>query len=233
MTVAEILSGLAILQTLQPGAPALCTGYPSTMDLHSGALNLAFGPDDTMAAMACTQVLHSLGLRCSTGTLGTGAKSSNWQAGVQSALSAGKTAMQPADIMNGAGGIYMSNVFSSTQLVLDCEVFDIAARWSRGYSFTDEDFGVDVIEEVGPGGHFLGAQHTLDHMRELWRGRLFDATTWEAWEEAGRPDPAEAAAAEARRILAEHEPEPLPEDVAAELRRIVATYEREALENPD
>ena len=37
---------------------------------------------------------------------------------------------------------------------------------------------------------------------------------------------------EARRILAEHQPEPLPEDVATELSRIVASYERQVLESP-
>ena len=58
-----------------------------------------------------------------------------------------------------------------------------------------------------------------------------DAGSWEQWQAAGGPTPAVAAEAEARRILAEHQPEPLPEDVAAELFRIVAAYERQALES--
>jgi trimethylamine---corrinoid protein Co-methyltransferase len=230
LTIAEILSGLVILETMSPGAKALCTGFPSTMDLRSGALNLAAGPDDTMAAMACTQVLRHLGLPCTTGMLGTGAKTSNWQAGVQAALTTAKTAFLPADVFNGAGGLYGSNVFSSVQLMLDCEVFDIVARWSDGYSFEDEDFGLDVIEEIGPAGHFLASQHTLDHMHGLWRARFMDSSTWEEWDAAGRPDPAAAAEAEVRRLFAAHEPEPLDVDVASELERIVASYERQALE---
>lgn len=231
LTIAEILSGLAILQTMSPGAKAIATGYPSTMDLYSGALNLASGPEDAMAQMACTQVLRHLGLPCSSGMLGTGAKSSNWQAGAQAAMSAAKNAFMPSDLFNGAGSIYASNVFSMSQLALDCEIFNCVARWARGYSFDEEHIGLDIIEQVGPGGHFLASRHTRDHMGEFWRARYMDSSSWEQWQSAGEPDPREAAEADVRRILAEHVPEPLPEGMEAELRRIVDTYEREAAES--
>jgi trimethylamine:corrinoid methyltransferase-like protein len=57
-----------------------------------------------------------------------------------------------------------------------------------------------------------------------------DRTTWEVWDEAGRAEPAAAAEAEVQRILAEYDPEPLPEDVAKELDRIVDVFEHEAQE---
>ena len=227
LTIAEILSGVVILQTMSPGAKAIATGYPSTMDLHSGALNLAAGPDDALAQMACTQMLRHLGLPCSSGMLGTGAKSSNWQAGAQAAMSAAKNAFVPADLFSGAGSLYASNVYSMAQLVLDCEIFNAVARWAQGFAFDDEHLGLDVIEEVGPGGHFLASRHTLDHMGEFWRAKHMDTSSWEQWESAGT-DPVASAEAEVRRILAEHEPEPLDEPVTAELRRIVAAHEAEA-----
>jgi trimethylamine---corrinoid protein Co-methyltransferase len=233
LTIAEILSGLVILQTMAPGAKALCTAYPATMDLHSGSLNLAAGPDDAIAGMAAVQVLRHLGLPCATGMLGAGSKASDWQAGVQSALTAAKNAMMPADIFNGAGGIYGSNVFSPIQLMLDCEVFDMVSRWTQGFSVDDEHIGMNIIEEVGPAGHFLASPHTLEHMRELWRSKYMDTSSWEERDAAGLPDAPAAAEAEVRRILREHQPEPLPEDVAAQLRRIVSAYEAEAPEEPD
>ena len=55
-----------------------------------------------------------------------------------------------------------------------------------------------------------------------------DRTSWEEWATAGEPEPAETALAEAKRLLAEHEPEPLDEAVARELARIVAANEAEA-----
>ena len=230
LTLAEILSGLAILQTMAPGAKAICTGYPSTMDLRSGALTLAAGPDDSFAGMACTQVLHALGLPCATGMLGSGAKASNWQAGAQGALSAAKSLFLPADLFNGAGGLYSANVFSPAQLLLDCELFDQVVRWTEGYPVDDEHLGLDVVDHVGPEGHFLGEPHTLKHMRGFWRSKHMDSSSWEEWEAAGEPDPTDAARAEARRLIAEHEPEPLDEPISKELTRILAAYEAEALD---
>jgi trimethylamine--corrinoid protein Co-methyltransferase len=231
LTVAEILSGLAILQTIAPGAKAICTGYPSTMDLRSGSLNLAAGPDDSFAAMACTQVLRALDLPCATGMLGTGAKRSNWQAGAQAALTAAKNVFMPADLFNGAGGLYASNVFSPAQLLLDCELFDYVVRWAQGYVVDDAHLGLDVVERVGPEGHFLGEPHTLQHMSEFWRSRYMDGSSWEEWQAAGEPDAADVARSEVRRLLAEHQPEPLAEATARELSRIVAAFEAEALQH--
>ena len=88
-------------------------------------------------------------------------------------------------------------------------------------------------QAVGPGGHFLGEQHTRDHMRDFFRSKVMNRMTWEDWDTAGRPDPRVAAEAEARRILEEHEPDPLDEDIQKELDRIMTTYEREAYENMD
>jgi trimethylamine--corrinoid protein Co-methyltransferase len=231
LTVAELLSGLAILQTMVPGAKAICAGYPSTMDLYSGALNLASGPDDGFAAMACTQLLRALDLPCASTTLGSGAKRSNWQAGAQAGLSAAKTAFMPADLFSGAGGLYAANVFSPAQLLLDCELFGYVARWAEGYVMDDAHIGLDVIDEVGPADHYLGEQHTLEHMREFWRSTYMDRSSWEEWQASGKPDPEDVAFAEVRRILAEHEPEPLDEMIAMELSRIVAAYEADALEH--
>jgi trimethylamine--corrinoid protein Co-methyltransferase len=225
LTIAEILSGLVILQTMAPGAKAICTGYPSTMDLRSGSLNLASGPDDSFAAMACTQVLHALDLPCATGMLGTGAKRSNWQAGAQAALSAAKNVFMPADLFNGAGGLYGANVFSPVQLLLDCELFGSVVRWVEGHDFDDAHIGLEVVERVGPEGHFLAEPHTREHMNELWRSAYMDASSWEEWQAAGEPDPADVALSEVRRLLAEHEPEPLDDAVARELSRIVGAYE--------
>jgi len=233
LTIAEILSGLVILHTMAPGAKAICTGYPSTMDLRSGALNLAAGPDDSFAGMACTQVLRALELPCATGMLGTGAKRSNWQAGAQAAFTAAKNVFMPADLFNGAGGLYSANVFSAAQLLLDCELFGYVVRWAEGYAFDDAHIGLDVVEHVGPEGHFLAEPHTRQHMSEFWRSTYMDRSSWEEWEAAGEPDPSDVALSEVRRLLAEHEPEPLDDAVARELARVVAAYEAEALEHTD
>ncbi|MEX0991478.1 MAG: trimethylamine methyltransferase family protein [Actinomycetota bacterium] len=228
---AEILSGMVIQQTLVPGAPTFYTCYATTMDMNSGALNNGWGPEDLTFEIAGGQMARRYGVPSSSGILATGAKQSDWQAGMQTAFSAFEKAVSPSDMLSGAGSYNGSAVFSAVQMILDCEVSDIAMRWAEGYSFDAEQLAVEVIEHVGPGGHFLGEPHTLQHMRDFWRSKVMNRLTWEDWDAAGRPEPWKAAEAEVQRILAEHEPEPLPEDVTKELDRIMDAYEAEAMEN--
>jgi trimethylamine--corrinoid protein Co-methyltransferase len=135
----------------------------------------------------------------------------------------------PGDMLTGIGSLRGDSVSSITELLLSAELFEIVACWSEGYDFSADAFQLDAIDAVGPTGHFLDQDHTLAHMREFWRDTFMDRRSWDAWEAEGRPTPAVAAAAEAARILATHEPLPLPEEVAAELDRIMGSYEREAL----
>ena len=65
--------------------------------------------------------------------------------------------------------------------------------------------------------------HTLAHMRDIWQPSLIDRTPLAEWVQAGRPSARERARRQAEKILATHQPEPLP--CAAALREIVAAYE--------
>jgi trimethylamine--corrinoid protein Co-methyltransferase len=225
---AEILSGIAILETMMPGAAAFYVGYPTTIDLSSGMMNPAWGHEETWAQMANTQMGRRYGLRTTATCMATGSKWSDWQAGVQSTLMTLGNMLMPPDMLTGIGSLDGDNVYSHIEMVLDAEIYDIACRWVEGFKVRDEDIPVDTIVAVGPTGHFLDQEHTLTNMREIWRDSVMDRRSWDAWETAGRPDPTQAAEEKVRRILAEHEPEPLPEDVLRELDRILAAYEADA-----
>jgi len=192
------------------------------MDLMSGGIELAWGPEDVLFKLAAAQLARRYGLPMNILAFATGAKTQDWQAGAQHALSLmGVLAAGDADLVAATGTIYGSRVFAFENVLLDAELWDIASRILEGFPVDDELLAVPVIEAVGPAGHFLDQDHTLVHMRERWRGRLFGAETWEAWEEAGRPEPKDRARERAREIVASHEPLALPDDVAAELQAIV------------
>jgi len=137
--------------------------------------------------------------------------------------------LMPADMLTGVGSLDGDNVFSAVEMLLDAEIYDIALDWTNGFRISEEDIALDVILEVGPGGHFLDSEHTLTNMKEIWRTSLMNRRNWDAWEAAGRPDPAVAAEAEVRRILAEHHPEPVAPEIATELQRIVDAYQAQAV----
>jgi trimethylamine--corrinoid protein Co-methyltransferase len=226
---AEILSGMAILQSMVPGSTAFYVGYPTTLDIQSGAMNPAWSYEESLMAMASVELGRGLGFATSSTTMATGAKWPDWQTGAQTMMIALANTLSPADMLTGAGALHGDNVFSHASLLLDCEVFSMAAGFGRGIDIRDEDIAQDMIVDVGPGGHFLDREHTLTNMRTIWRDSLMDRRNWDAWEAEGRPDPSVAAEAKARELLTTHAPEPLPADVAAELERIVAAYEAQAL----
>jgi trimethylamine--corrinoid protein Co-methyltransferase len=226
---AEILSGMAILQSMVPGSTAFYVGYPTTLDIQSGAMNPAWSYEESLMAMASVELGRHLGFATSSTTMATGAKWPDWQTGAQTMMIALANTLSPADMLTGAGALHGDNVFSHASLLLDCEVFAMAARFGEGIAIRDEDIALDMIVDVGPGGHFLDREHTLTNMRTIWRDSLMDRRNWDAWEAEGRPDPTVGAEQRAREIVASHAPLPLAEGVAAELDAIVAAYEADAL----
>ena len=91
----------------------------------------------------------------------------------------------------------------------------------RGIEVSDETLRLDLIDKVGHDGQFLDTEHTLRHFRERWRPQLVDRNTYDGWLTGGGKSMAERAAAQVSKILATHQPEPLPEDVSRAIRVVV------------
>ena len=85
-----------------------------------------------------------------------------------------------------------------------------------------ETLAGDVIRRVGHGGTYLADDHTRRHAGELFRPTVWDRSPYDTWLAAGRPGARDKAAEIAAGILAEHQPEPLADDLAAELSAVVA-----------
>jgi len=224
---AEVLAGIAILETLVPGAPTFYGACSTTLDLRT-ALVACGGPEDLLFQAALAQLARSYGLPSSIGTFATGAKGADWQAGVENGLSGLVSLLAGAEMLSGAGLLHAARVFALDEMVLDAEIFGLLRHLADGIRISADDLAVEAIGEVGPGGNFLAEDHTLAHMRELWRPRLFDRGTWEGWEAAGRPGPRARARERVRALLAAHEVPALPDGVPAELDRVVAACSAEA-----
>ena len=227
---AEVIGGVIAHQLLAPGARTFYASAVTTMDLWSGAANCG-GPEDLVFQMANAQLARVYGLKSMVGTFATGSKTSDWQGGVENALSGFASWISGVDMASGAGLLYAARVFSAAQLVLDAEVWDLICSTSEGLQKWDpESLAVDVIDAVKPGGHFLDQDHTLTHMREVWQSKMFDRGNWEDWEANDRPASKARAVARAKEILQTHEPYPLPDGAADAIRGIVERFEKEHVE---
>jgi trimethylamine--corrinoid protein Co-methyltransferase len=132
-----------------------------------------------------------------------------------------------SSVIYGAGMLEAGITFDLAQLVIDNELIAMTKYCRAGIPVNDATTAVEDIMAVGPAGHFLERESTLKGMRGLSATRLIDRNVREAWEAAGSPDFYEKARHEARRLLHEHEVEPLPDDVGEEIRAIVAQADAE------
>lgn len=222
---AEVLAGIVALQLLAPGAPTFYGSCATAMDLRTGAAACG-GPEDLFLQMASAQLARRYGVPSAVGTFATGAKGADWQAGLENGLSGLASCLAGADLLCGAGLLFGARVFSPEEMVMDCEIFSLLRHMvSPATLEIDEDLFA-IIDEIGPGGHYLGAAHTLSNMRRQWMPRLFDRTAWEEWVAADRPGPIAAATERMHSILENHEPPPLEEAMEMEILRIIDSHER-------
>ena len=137
-------------------------------------------------------------------------------------------ALAGANLIYGAGMIESGVAFDFGQLVMDNEFARMIKHAVMGVVVDDERLGVDDIAEVGPFGDFLSLDSTLKFMRVQSQPKLIDRRVREDWAAAGGKDLHQRALEEARRILATHVPEPLPDDVVREIREIVDAADADA-----
>ena len=127
----------------------------------------------------------------------------------------------------GLGMLESGITFDYGQLVLDCEFARMIKFTVQGIPVNDETLAVDAIKEIGPGRDFLMHPTTIKHMREQSRPEIIDRRMRGVWEAAGATSAYERALEKARWILANHRPDPLPDEVLNAIRNIVKQTEAE------
>jgi trimethylamine--corrinoid protein Co-methyltransferase len=227
---AEVISALALLQLAYPGAPVYYAAAQTAMDLRSGAYT-GGGPEDFLFGAATNELAEFYGVPLSMGAYATGAKASDWQAGLENGLSAWMASVAGSDMLLGAGLLHGSRIWSFEQLILDAEIDGIVKAMLGGIPTDDTALALDAIAEVGPGGEYLTLPHTRAHMRGLWQAKYLDRRPYGQW--AADPDkPHREALERARTLLRAHEPVPLDPALDRELTRIVEAHARGAAAAP-
>ncbi len=223
---AEVIAATALIQLAYPGAPVFYAAALTASDLRSGAYT-GGGPEDYLFGAATNVLADFYNIPLSMGSFATGAKQPDWQAGIDNSLSTFMASVVMSDMLLGVGLLHGSRIWSYPQMLMDCEIFSIIHKMMQGIVVDDETLALEAIHAVGPGGNFLSQKHTRKHMREVFMPRYMDRRPYNAWEE--KQDGAQDwALAEARRLLAEHQPKALDPQLDKELQRIIAAVERAA-----
>ncbi len=174
---AELLAGVALIQLLRSGAPALCGSFAGVMDMRVGTHRLG-APEASLLSCAMAQICryHHLPFGYATGGV-----SDALQPGSRTAIEKTETLLAPAlaaaDLIHdGASGLLENgNLLDYRQMLIDNELCSTVGRMAEGICVTEESLAVALIDEVGPGGKFLTHPHTVRHLRrELHLSRFWD-----------------------------------------------------------
>jgi trimethylamine--corrinoid protein Co-methyltransferase len=221
---AEQLSGLLITQLIRKGAPVIGAGGILYMDMSRGLISYA-APEFMLAMTAFSEMYHHYGIPIFSFAGCSDAKVFDQQAAIEGALWMLITALGGGNLIHDVGYVESGMTASYQQLVAMNEVAGLVKRFMRGVEISEETIALDVIDQVGPGGHYLGEEHTFDHFRRNWIPDLFDRLPRDEWENGGALTLGDRAADRVREILEHHEPAPLDEAVAGELETIIQRAE--------
>ncbi|CAA7600615.1 trimethylamine-corrinoid protein Co-methyltransferase [Acididesulfobacillus acetoxydans] len=224
--LAESLSGLVINQATREGSPFIMGGVFTIMDMSSTIFSYG-SPEFNLLMSALADMAHYLKLPM-FGTAGcSDACVVDEQAGIEAALSIAMTALSGPNLNHDVGYIEYGSTSSLEYLTINNDVIGMARRLVRGIKVNDETLALDLIDKVGPGGHFLAEDHTMKYFKtETYYPELINRQRYDAWKENGSKTLFQRANEKVKDIIENYQPEPLPQDVQKRIRAIVERAEQ-------
>jgi trimethylamine--corrinoid protein Co-methyltransferase len=220
---AEALAGVALTQLVRPGTPVVLGSFLSHTDMQSGSPGFG-GPESAIGLLASGQIARRLRLPWRSGG---GALTSSQLPDAQAAYE-GLNTMLPAFlaganfVIHTAGWLESGLVSCYEKFVVDLEIVRILREEFTPLEVDEASLAYGAHQEVGHGGHFLGAEHTLERFRDCFYRPLLSSTeNYERWKRNGGSDSAERAGAIWRAALERYEQPPMDAALREELEAYV------------
>lgn len=222
---AESLAGVVMAQLKKKGAPVIIGGGATPMDMKTTA-TLYGAPETSMNYALMTQLAQLYGLPNFTEAGCVNAPLPDIQAGIEAAMSIMLAQLAGCNLVHDVGYLEGGKTGYLPFLAICDDIIGMARYTGGGTCTSAEHLAVDCIDDVGPGGDFMGHEHTFKFFREeIWSPRFMSRHRWEQWEAKGKATPTDGALEEVRHILAHHQALPLPGGAAGEMQRIIQEYE--------
>jgi len=176
--VAEILGGYVLAKSLNPETPVGATALCAMMDMQTGGM--VYSAPEVLAAdiAICETMEYCLNLPC--GAFGTyiDAKLPGMRA-MQEKLFRCLGSAAYSRFTEFSGTLDQGKVFSPTQMILDRDLHAFMAGYTRRVPIDDDLLGLDAILDVEwDGTGYLMHEHTMSHMRDIWRSAIFGRDVW-------------------------------------------------------
>ncbi len=220
--ITEALSGIALAQLIRPGTPVIFGSFLSTISMQSGSPT--FGTPESGMGLLCTgQVARRFGLPFRGGGGLTSSQVPDAQAGYEALMTLMPTFLSGTNwVMHTAGWLEGGLVASYEKFIVDCELVQMLQHEFTPLEIDEGSLAFDAHVEVGHGGHFLGAAHTMERFRTcFYRPLLSSSDNYERWLRNGARDTATRAGEIWRERLESYEQPPLDDAVRQELEEYV------------
>jgi trimethylamine--corrinoid protein Co-methyltransferase len=213
------LAGLVISQIVREGTPVILTGGVNDMLEMRSAIDCYSDPTNRVMLV---ELAHRYGLPIFGLTGCSDAKLPDQQAAAEAALSILLESLAGAQMAHDVGYLDSGMTNSIEQIVICNEIISYTKHFMKELEVCDETLALDVINQVGPDGDFIGSQHTRRHFREDWYPELFERRNYDGWEKAGGKTLRQRAQERALDLLVSHKPEPLAPEIQLEIDQIVS-----------
>jgi trimethylamine--corrinoid protein Co-methyltransferase len=220
--IVEALSGIALSQLIRPGAPVVFGSFLSNIDMQSGSPT--FGTPESGIGLLCTgQIARHFGLPFRTGGGLTSSQVPDAQAGYEALMTMMPTFLAGANfVMHSAGWLEGGLVAGFEKFIIDAQLVEMLQHEFTPLEIDEDSMAFGAHEEVGHGGHFLGAMHTMERFRTcFYRPFLNSSDNYERWMRNGAKDTAARATDIYKKKLEDYEQPPLDEAIREELEAFV------------
>jgi trimethylamine--corrinoid protein Co-methyltransferase len=220
---AESLSGLVLAQLARQGAPFIYGAFTTVMDMRTTIFSYG-APEMSLMVGAMAQMAQHYKLPF-FGTAGcTDAKFPDAQAAAETAFSCLASALVGANLVHDAGSwLDHGSLASPGFMVLVNEILDMVNQFMGGVPVNDETLALEMMDRVGPGGHYLNEDHTLKHYKNVWYSDVFDRTIYNIWLEQGSRRFEDRLRDKTAKIM-KHQPAPLPPDTLKEIDKMARRW---------
>ena len=221
--IAEALAGIALAQLVRPGVPGRLRLVPLEHGHAVRARRASARPSRRSACSAPARSARHFGLPWRSGGGLTASQTVDAQAAYEAMMTMLPTFLAGANfVMHSAGWLESGLVSCFEKFIVDIEVLRMLQAEFAPLEVTDETIAFGAHEEVGHGGHFLGATHTLERFRDCFYRPLLSSTeNFERWKSKGERDAATRAGEIWRETLDEYEQPPLDDAIREELAEYV------------
>ncbi len=216
--LAEGLAGVAYNQLIRPGAPVIMGAFVASIDMNSGAPT--FGtPEASKILYGMGQLARRLNLPFRSGGSLCGSKLPDAQAAYETANTLNAALLGGVNFcLHAAGWLEGGLVASPEKLVMDADQLGVLHSVASGVDMSEEAQAMGAIEEVGPGGHYLGCEHTQANFKNaFWRSNLLDYRPYETWADDGEKDTYQLASERVAKLLSDYKQPDLDPDIDAAL----------------